>query len=556
MQSRRNALLFSLLAAILAFEPQSSFAARKSSSPEYQEPHQNLFEWSPLVQQIQELLNEFDLLAHNADGKLTRETQRAIRAYQKQSNIPVDGAPTKALLDHMVRIGRVGALKQKLARAREVQIMKARHALISNPATSDLVVSQISRDAVATTVKPDMCLRAPTVDCLLDGALGAAISITRDDYRDWALRDVIRAFARAGRTDEARENIKRLTDLRLILVSLRETATALAKAGKLDAANTMTATIPDDWNRARALLAIVQSEGSNPATIDSLLELLPLVEDRVSAVDTLAELAVFLANNGATARAVTAISDFENQLNDEIPPDIQRITLAAIATAYARIGQSDEALQTLDRIGDTGRDHIALAEAAGQLAKNNKLAAAIATADRLRTPQLFVLAMTKIASAQVQLGNHEAARASLERAYAASLDIERPFAAETAQARIAKVWSEISDYSRAMNTIDKIKNNALKAQTLWRLTIRNSEAPQPEEETSFFSNAVSATQRIESAFDRAATLARAATEFIEAKKYGHARRVFDMAILETHSIRNDWWRARIFSLLATVLGEI
>ena len=129
----------------------------------------------------------------------------------------------------METVGHAATLKQRLARARDEQIEKARNALEGNAATRDLLVRENTAIAALPTDESEACLRAPGIECLLRGATAAVATITRDDYRDWALRDLVRAQASAGRMDAARISIKRLSDLRLVLVSLREAATALAK---------------------------------------------------------------------------------------------------------------------------------------------------------------------------------------------------------------------------------------------------------------------------------------------------------------------------------------
>lgn len=556
MKSYRAVFVATLALTLCATMPQLARAARYDAPAKDSSTWESLFEWSPLVREIQELLLEFELFAGPANGRLTIETRKAIRVYQKNSDLPVDGEPNDELLTHMNNVGRAESLKQRLLEARNEQIEKARVALSNNPATRDLVGARAERRATNSQETGQACLRTPTINCLLEEALSAIDSITRDDYRDWALRDVIRAQARAGRTDDARNSIRRLSDLRLVLVSLRETAIALAEAGRIKEASALTETIPDNWNKARALLAIAKAETDGSQAYDALLKLLPLLTDKAAAVEIAAELAVDLAKNGATKRAENALSVVDNLPVGTKLTDVQRITLGAIATAYARIGHSDQAMRTLARIGETNRDNSALAETAGLLAKNKKTGDALAAADRLRTPQLYVLALTKIASAQLRLGDRTAAKASLARAKSASIDIERPFAAETALAKIATVWSNFPDYPTAFKNVNAIKSHALKAQTIWRFAVNATAPARAAGEANIMQRAVAATDRIESPFDRAATLARAAIEFAKKHQTKEAKAVFAMAVGEARAIRDNWWRARIFSLLATALITI
>ncbi len=502
-----------------------------------------------MVESVQEYLVEFNLFAGPADGRLTADTRRAIRAYQKQSNLSVDGLANENLLEHMERVGRAEALNRKLTEARNSQIEQARHALASNPATRDLLESGKPNVAKTNTGAPRECLRAVTTECLVIEALQAARVITRDDYRDWALRDVIRAFARAGRMEDARATIKLLTDLRLVLVSLRETAIALVKAGQIDEASALAATIPDNWNRARALLAIAQNEGSPFKAFEALLKLLPRLEDRAASAEIAGELAVALARRNERARAERAIAAVADYVNGPAP---DAMALGAIATAYTKIDDPAKAVRLLARIGDSGRDHTALAQAAGLMARAGNLAEALATADRIRTPQLHALALTNIAAAQRQNGRPDEARPTLRRAAIVSLDIERPFAADSARARIAAVWASLGENETAFATLASIKSRALRARTVWRITIA---APAPEG-PKLMPRAFAATARIESAFDRAATLARAAGDFAAANRPDDAQTLFRHAIIEARTIRNNWWRARILSLLAQVLAAL
>ncbi len=471
MTKKHYAVIAGLLFLGICAGPQPLDAARTNAPFETRQSRGSLFEWSPLIQQVQQLLIEFDLFAGPAEGRLTPDTQQAIRAYQKQSDLTVDGEADEALLTHMETVGHAATLKQRLARARDEQIEKARNALEGNAATRDLLVRENTAIAALPTDESEACLRAPGIECLLRGATAAVATITRDDYRDWALRDLVRAQASAGRMDAARISIKRLSDLRLVLVSLREAATALAKSGHFAEARALAETLPDPWNKARALLAIAITGAAE--THDALYALLPQLEDRDGAIEIAAELLANLAARGGTARTEKSITAIESLLDG----DVSRLALGAVATAYARAGLADEAFRVLDRIGEKRRDHIALAEAAGMQARQRNLTQALATADKLRTPQLYVLAMTKIAAAQFAHDERDSAAAALRQAESAVLDIERAFAADTALARIATVWAKLADGESVLANVAKIKTATLKAQSLWEFSIKATPSP-------------------------------------------------------------------------------
>ena len=549
MTLNSRAIFLGMFAASLLMAVAPGHTARTPAPLEHRQSRGSLFEWSPLVQQIQQLLIEFDLLAGRANGWMTPETQQAIRAYQKQSDRAVTGDADEDLLQHMETVGRAETLKKRLARARDQQVERARNALDGSAATRDLLRAEKPRLTAVPQNGIDRCLRAPEVGCLLAGAIGAVSNITREDYRDWALREVVRAQATAGDMGQARETMKQLGDLRLVLVSMREAAAALAEAGFRARAQALTETIPDPWNRSRALLAIALADIEDDQSIETLISLLPQLEDRAGAIEIGAELLAELAERGDQARS-EAVAAMTKSLLDGLQEG-SRIALGTLAAAYARADRSDEAIATLDRLGESGRDTIALAETAVMLARRGDLKAALATADRLRTARLYVLAVTKIASVLRQRGHRQDAGKLLGKAEAAIPDIERVFAADTAWSQIATIWSDLGEFERAIASIGKIKSRGLAAQTMWDLVTKSRGA-----DNGLFAQAVTATDRIESTFDRAAAFARAARDLADVGQDDKARRTFDHAVREAKAIRNSWWQARILSLLATVLTKL
>jgi len=549
MTPKHLAVFAGLFAAGLAIWPSTGQAARTFAPAEHRSARGSLFEWSPLIEQLQRLLVEFDLFAGPAAGRLTPETQQAIRAYQTQSGLTVNGVANEALLKHMETVGRAETLKKRLAQARNEQVEKARSALQGSAATRDLLENDRPLLAALPPDGTEACFRNPEIDCLLKGAMAAIEDIGRQDYRDWALRDIIRAQAAAGRVSAARANIKRLSDLRLVLVSLREAAASLAEAGYHAKAFHLAETIPTPWNRARALLAIATTTSDASPALEPLLALLPQLEDRSGAIEIAATLLADRGERGVTEDTAAIFRTIRSLLDNYREPSW--IALGAVAAAYAHADLSSEAIEMLDQIGDASRDQIALAEVAAMLARQGRLSEAIAAADRLRAPQLYVLAVTKIAAVEYRRGRPASAAGLLKQAETAVLDIERPFAADTALAQIATGWADLKEPEKAFGNIAKVKSAALGAQTLWEIAA-NSVA----RDANAFSRAVAATDKIESAFDRATTFARAARDFSEAKIPMQAQRVFDLAVRETKAIRSGWWRARILSLLATVLIKI
>lgn len=541
---------------VAALLPHGVGAARYDQAPSDGARRERLFEWSPLVRDIQNFLTEFSMLPAPADGRISPELQQAIGAYQRQHGLIEDGEASGALLRHMENTGRPAALKERLAEARREQTERAREALLANPETRDLLDAPSQAGGSQNGLSAETCLKSPSPQCLIDEALLATAGIDRNDYRDWALREIVRAQALKGSLPDLRASIRRIGDVRLVVVSLREAAIGLVDSGHLDDARALAMTNPDDGNRARVLAAITIAEAkpdaagksARPATLTDLLDLLSRLEDPIEASEIAAEVAGKLDESGLTPEAAAMLAQARRFVGPGTSDETRQTTLGILAGAYARIGRTAEALAILTALGDIGRDHIALAETAGQIAQGRLPKEALALADKLRTPRLHVLALSKIAAAQLQQGDRESATQILRRAMTASLDIVRPFAADTALAEIAEVWAGIQDYTQAFSVIEKIRSRTLRAQTVWRFAAGNANAAD-----NLQGRAIEATDAVNSAFDRASILTGAAILMAEHGRPDDARAVFALALRDARTVQSEWWRARIFSRLADAL---
>ena len=529
-------LLAAITAAAICISPNAG-AARFDQAPADGARRDRLFEWSPLVRDIQNFLTEFSMLPAPADGRLSPELQEAIRAYQRQHGLNDDGEASGALLRHMENTGRPAALKQRLAEARREQTARARKALLANPQTRDLLDNPDAAQITRQGLSADACLQSPNPQCLIDEALLATTGIERSDYRDWALREIVRAQALKGNVTDLRASIRLIGDVRLVIVSLREAAIGLVDAHLLDDAQALAQTIPDDGNQARVLAAITIAEAEDagprattpPATLPGLMNLLSRLDDPVAASEIAAEVAGKLDEAGRPGDAAVILAQARGFAGPEASDDTRQTVLGILAGAYARIGQTTEAMAILTELGDIGRDHIALA-------------------DKLRSPRLHVLALSKIAAAQSAQGDRISATRILTRAMTASLDITRPFAADSALAEIAEVWAGMPDYTQAFAVIDKIRSRALRAQTVWRFAAGNDSTADDLQ-----GKAIEATDAVNSAFDRASILTGAAVLLAENGRREDARAVFAMALRDARTVQSEWWRARIFSRLADAL---
>jgi hypothetical protein len=518
-------------------------------------------QWSPLVQDIQTALRRLNLYDGPNNGVLNLTTERAIQTYQRRRKLDVDGLPTTKLLLQMNGLGHAGALNSKLETARKTQIAAARLALQANPGTRDLVDANLAPRAHESQFDRLSCEQNPTQSCLLNMAVQTATSIARLDYRDWANRDIIQTLASLGRFDEARNTIKKLTDPRLTIVSLRETAVALAHGGKFTMAEQVARLIPDPANKARAYAAIAAeyAQSSRPelakAATAAMQREFRLTQDKLAVVDIAASLSVSLARRGAAVMSKSILHDLQTSLT-KLPNDSdKRAVFSMLATAYAKIGALAEAEAILKPYHTGAKQPMYLATVE-YLAKRGEVERAIASLKHLRQPRHYVAAMHHIAKAQAKAANASDAHATLTRAMNAVADIERPFALDIALTQIAEAWIYSADFANAQKTLRKVGDHVLRARSLWKFATTAKDIGFVEQAEALKISASKATEEIPSAFDRTATLLHATQLEILSHQGSAARQMFQRALREAGGIRGAWWRARIYARLAATIPSL
>ncbi len=221
-----------------------------------------------LVLNIQRRLTQLGLYLAAVDGRVSRETTAAIRDYQRQARLKVDGAPSRALLEHLNSSAAEGQdLLQRLDAAREEQIAVARQTLEAHAPIRELIadVAAFTEQETAMPTEPRDCSATPTALCLVDEAYAAAASIDKADYRGRALGDVAVARAAAGDGPAALSAATRLADPRLLIVALGRIAQAQAETGDYESALATARPIPDPIVRSETLsgIALAQQRAGN-----------------------------------------------------------------------------------------------------------------------------------------------------------------------------------------------------------------------------------------------------------------------------------------------------
>ncbi len=530
--------------------------ALRTEGPVVHAPEEADLPWTEVVREVQEALFELGFYDGPIDGRLSIETEEAILRYQREYGLIGEGAAWPNLVIHMRAIGRALRMQQALQRARETQIEKARAILLGNEVTRALL-SPGRLGPADPGRRIEACFAAPTVRCLVDAAFDSIRAVSREDYRDWALRDLIRAQTRVGMDAKARANLKYISDPRLVLVEMRQIAVILAARGRLESAEAMAAIIPDARNRARALVAIAAGYASNGDLVtarDRMNKIKGLLAASVranEAVDILAGLAVGLAEAGARSLARTALA-WASGIVDTLGPELRDAALGRLAAAFARTGDPGTAWAMIDRVaGDTNR-RAALIAGAGVLARRGKIEKAVERADAISDPRYRALALCAIASALGRQEQPKAAWPLLQRARSELSRIERPFAIDFARARLAATEAQLG-VARAVDTALGIANAALKARTLWRIAAIREDNGDEAGAAAARARAETATQEVRSAYDRVAILTDAVVARAATGQTDRLRTLFRHALETTQGIRTRWWRARALSRLATAL---
>ncbi|MBI3515338.1 MAG: hypothetical protein HY060_14950, partial [Proteobacteria bacterium] len=421
---RRTAAALAL-AVCLAAGPGAAGAAVSDSSPTGQAVE------DARIETLQRLLGELELYRGPLDGRPSAALSAALLHFQQSTAIPLGSELTDALFEQLEAALRMHRLARFLATLGREQSQQAREALLSQPATRDLVTppdAGTSPDAKETPRAGAVfaCLRAPTPDCLIAAAVEASHAIEEPRLRDWALSEIVKAQARAGTSDSARATIRRIADGRQIIVSLRDLATAQAERRDVDAARATADSIPDGLARIEAMLAITARQleagaGDGARTglelavprIDALSE--PL--QRAALRARVASLRWRVGDPGAADASLAAAEADARRMPSR---DGRATGLGFVATALAEMGRPAEAMRLIadSRIGDAAP--AALAAAAGAAARARDPVEAGRVAELIAEPRFRAVALVQLAVPRIDALSEPLQRAAL-RARVASL---------------------------------------------------------------------------------------------------------------------------------------
>ncbi len=520
---------------------------------------------NPLVRRAQEALKKTGRYKGPVDGRMNRRLDRAIRAYQRAAGFAADGQVTDKLIDRLETGGKVEALLKRLDETRRRERAAAVKALLSTPETSTLIKGGDRRKDVADpTRNPEQCFRKPTARCLLAESLESAKAINRPEMRDWALGELLVAQARAGMTREAMNTVSKIKDPRLIMVALRNIAEAQAASGIGADAIAAAEIIPDPLKQAEALAAITKIQTGRKDFADAgktarrLIGVLGRVKDPLRRLAFHARAAVAFGKAGnekAANRQMNIALDLSANLIDGPRKDAG---LRRVASALAELDRPQQAMALLEESGTGAERTPLLTTTAMAQARAGDGARALETAYAIKAVRYRSVVLTRIAEARLETGDRAGARKTVDLALAAAGEIELPFARSFAMSRVARTLARLGgdSFEAAVKAAGEIKDNRLRAHTLWIITNDRRRAGDREGATATAVLAETATSEIKSTLNRMWMFSELALERASSPEPGAAWTDFKRALKIAGTIQNAWARTRALGQLATVLVEL
>ncbi len=565
-----------LFAAVAAGAVANAGLARAALAPEADEQTERTARYSENVFRIQGALTRLGLYLGPQDGRLGRETEAAIRIYQRANGLEPNGQASKILADQLEYAVGVRQLLRQLDIARAESIKDARNKLLSHPATRDLVKSDKPVDFADPTRDPSACFDKPTALCLLAEAVESAKSIPRAEMRDWAYGEILIAQARAGLGSAAMETAAKVRDPRLIMVALRDIAEAQAAAGQPAEALQAATIIPDAEKKSDAIAAIAEIQIRRGdakdaiATVERLLADIGAVDDPLKRVAYRTRAAVIYARAGDKALAEQELSLAELAARD-LPQDATKsVGLRHVASALASIEETKRALAMLDAVSSPSDRIPVLMSAAEAHARAGDAAAALATAETIENVRYRAVALGRIAVTHAEAGRYEDADATIEVALAAIDRIDRPYARAFAISRIALAMARIvsapppnpispearkRSFAKAIEAVGRIEDQRLKAHTLWLIAARQR-AVGDDGYTATEALAEKATNGIIGQLSRVWMYAEIAEGHAMEGENDAAWRSFGHGLAIAREIDNSWSRARTLAKLAATLIQL
>jgi tetratricopeptide (TPR) repeat protein len=524
-----------------------------------------------LVRRAQRALAELGLYRGPISGLRDSFTEGAVRAYQKANGIKEDGVLTEELVAKIEAGSKVSALLNRLEQVRKDTMAAARAALLSRAETRDLVGGGAT-EAADPTRDAGPCFRQPTADCLLAEAVETSKAIAGEEQRDWALVELLAAQAKAGLAEEGRQTLRRMTDPRQIMASLRDIAEAQATAGRGREALEATEIIPDPLRKAEAYGAIIDIQASR-SDAEGARETAQALGQEVEKVNPPVKRLTFHARTAVALEKVGAKQEAEAELEKarvlarRMSADEQSLALRTVGTAMAEMGRPGDAIAEIQKIRkNEERTPVLVAAASAQADAGNTNAALNIAAD-IAEGRYRAVALARIAAAQIKAGEIELAKGTISLALAVLADIKLPYARDYALSRVSAALNELarsapdeaareSAFTRSIETARKIEDKKLRALTLWGVTAERQRAGDLAGAEATRALADKATSDVESRLSQVWLLADLVAGHVDRGEIDIARQVFQRGLAIAEEVQNAWSRTRLLSKLAASLVRL
>ncbi len=520
---------------------------------------------NPLVRRAQRALENIGRYKGPVDGRMNPRLDRAIRAYQRAAGFAADGRVSERLIERLETGGKVEALLKRLDKTRRRERAAAMKALLSTPETSALIKGgEREQDVADPTRNPEECFRQPTARCLLAESLESAKAISGPEMRDWALGELLVSQAKAGMTGDAMDTVSRIHDPRLIMVALRNIAEAQAASGTGADAIAAAEIIPDPLKQAEAFAAITEIQTGRKDFADAgktarrLIGALGKLKDPLQRLAFHARAAVAFGKAG-DEKAADRHMEMARKLSATLDGAARKsVGLRQVASALAELDRPEEALALLEKSGTEVERTPVLVTTAMAQARAGDGARALETAYGIKAVRYRSVVLTRIAEAQMETGDRTGARKTVRLALAAADEIKLPFARSFAMSRIARTLAGFGgdDFGAAVETAQKIKDNRLRAYTLWIIAAERLRAGNREGAATTTALAETATSEIKSTLNRMWMFSELALEQASSPEPGAAWSDFKRALKIAETIQNAWARTRALGQLAAVLVEL
>jgi len=517
--------------------------------------------YSLLLRQIQLRLAELGIYGGRIGGVMSAETSEAIRAYQRFANLPVDGKPTHELLKKLTSAaGQAQYLLLRLDRAQKQQIEKARTVLQEAfgedwAVRAGAVVKGAKPDLEVLKARAETCYRAPDPDCLIVEAEVAAGDVEKDNLRDWALSDIIRARAQIGEAKEAVRVARAISDPRSVIAALSGIAVALARSGRTQEALKAAQQVPDVALRDKALRAVAEGQlaAGRPDFAEVTTSLIKAPHERlptlVSTAHSYLDYGDYEVAHGLAMEAERLTQSIETEL-------FREWAFSEMASLMAAVGEGAKANIMLGQIGSAKNRvqalcNIVIVESRdGREERARKtLEVALATMEAISLPHEQQQARACLASSHASLLEFEAALKQAD-------GIELGYTHSFALSRIVIAMARSGKVDDAKKLGETIQDRKLRISTF--VTLSNIARKQSDRLTArvLSSRAFAYAQDLENPLDRVFVLADLSVSQAVAGDIKTARATLAEAVSIASQIIDPWARARALSKAATSLVAI